>query len=117
MDAHANADRLVSWPRVRHERQLHLDGRGGAGTRRGEHGEERVALGVDFLAVVRRQHPTEKPVVIRQDTRVRVSEPLKHRGGTLDVSEEEGERLRGQGLGFPCDLNTACAGREGYRPL
>jgi hypothetical protein len=65
MDAHPNADRLASWPRVRHERPLHLDGGSSAGTRRGEHGEERVTLGVDFLAVVLRQHQTEEPVVIR----------------------------------------------------
>jgi hypothetical protein len=94
------ADSDASWPRVRQERQLRLDGRSGAGTRRGEHGEERVALGVDFLAVMRRQRQAQEPVVMSQHIRVRVPEPLKHRGGTLDVSEEEGERLGGQGLGF-----------------
>ena len=117
MDAHANADGLANWPRVGQERQLRLDGRRGTSARRGEHGEERVALGVDFLPVVRREHQTEEPVVIGQDTGIRVPEPLKHRGGTLDVSEEEGKRLRGQGLGFPCDVNTACAGRKVTGPL
>jgi hypothetical protein len=49
---------------------------------------------------MRRQRQAQEPVVMSQHIRVRVPEPLKHRGGTLDVSEEEGERLGGQGLGF-----------------
>jgi len=98
VDAHTDADCPADWPWVRNERPLHLDCRSHAGARRREYGEERIALGVDLLAVMRGEGGPDQPVVIGEDLRVRITEVLKYRCGTLDVSKEEGERLRRQRL-------------------
>ena len=96
MDAHPDADRLTVGPWVRPERPLHLDGRGHARAGRGEHREERVALGVDLPAAVRGQPGTDQPVVRGEDLRVRIAQALQQRRRALDVGEEKSERQRGQ---------------------
>ena len=53
MNTHADEDSFGGRPQVRDERLLHLNRCGYAGARRGEHGEERVALSVNLLAGVR----------------------------------------------------------------
>jgi hypothetical protein len=73
VDAHADADCLADWPWVRNECPLHLDCCSHAGARRREHGEERIALGVDLLAAVRGEGGPDQPMVIREDLRVRIT--------------------------------------------
>ena len=101
MHAHPDADFPAGRPPVRAQRPLHLDRRGDARAGRREDREEGVALGVDLPAVMPVQPGPDDPVVIGEDLRVSIAQALQHRGGTLDVSEEEGERLRGQQLGLP----------------
>ena len=96
MNAHADADRFARWPRVGKERPLHLDRRCNAGTRRREHREERVPLSVNLLAAVRAKARSDQPMMISQYIRVRVPKARQQDRGTLDISEQEGERLRGQ---------------------
>ena len=96
MDAHPDADRLTVGPWVRPERPLHLDGRGHARAGRGEHREERVALGIDLPAAVRGQPGTDQPVVRGEDLRVGIAQALQQRRRALDVGEEKSERQRGQ---------------------
>ena len=96
MNAHPDADPLARWPRVGEERPLHLDRRGDAGTRRREHGEERITLGIHLLAAVRGEARPDQPVMIAKHLRVPVTQAHQQRGGALDISEEKGERLRGQ---------------------
>ena len=48
-----------------------------------------------FLAAMSGQALPDQPVMIGQHPRPRVPQPRHHRGGTLDVGEQERERLRG----------------------
>ena len=98
MNAHADADSFACWPRVGKERPLHLDRRGNAGTRRREHGEERITLGVNLLAAVRGEARPDQPMMIGKYLRVPVAQAHQQRRGALDISEEKGERLRSQQL-------------------
>ena len=101
VDSHPHADGFAGWPRMRNKRPLHLDSSGNAGARRRKYGEERIALGVDLLTVMDGQGFPDKPMMVGEDLRIRITQALKHRGRALDVSKEEGERLRGQWCGFP----------------
>jgi len=96
VDAHPDADLLAGRPRVRNERPLHLDDRGHTGPRRGECREEAVTLGDNLLAVVPGQAGADQLMVGGEDLCVRFPQASQHRRRTLDVSKEEGERLRGQ---------------------
>ena len=96
VDAHPDPESFTGWPRIRNERPLHLDSRGHAGARRGEYREERIALGVNLLAAVRGQSRPDQPMMTGENLRVHLPQPPQHRRGTLDVGEQEGERLRGQ---------------------
>jgi hypothetical protein len=96
VDAHPDTDCFARWPRVGKERPLHLDRRCNAGTRRSEHREERVPLGVNLLAAVRAKARSDQPMMISQYLRVRVPKARQQGRGTLDIGEQKGERLRGQ---------------------
>ena len=96
MNAHADADLFACWPRVGKKRPLHLDRRGNAGTRRREHGEERITLSVNLLAAVRGEARPDQPMMIGKYLRVPVAQARQQRRGALDISEEKGERLRSQ---------------------
>ena len=93
VDAHADPDVLAGGPGVGPQCALHVDRRGHAGARRREHREERVALGVHLLTVVRVQAGPDDPVVIGQHPGVGVPELPQHRRGALDVGEQERQRL------------------------
>ena len=81
---------------MRNKRPLHLNSSRNASARRREYGEERIALGVDLLTVMDGQGFPDEPMMVGEDLRIRITQALKHRGGALDVSKEESERLRGQ---------------------
>ena len=106
VDAHPDPDCLTGWPRVRNERPLHLNRRSHASPRRGEYREERVALRVDLLAAMRGEAGPDQPMVVGENLRVRIAQALQQRRGTLDVSEEKGERLRSHRPEAPCEVDT-----------
>jgi hypothetical protein len=70
VDAHADANRFASCPWVRNECLLNLDRRGHAGARRRERREQRVALGVNLLAVVCYEAGPDEPMMNRENLRV-----------------------------------------------
>ena len=96
VETHADTDRFAAWPRVGAERSLHLDRRRDTGTRRREHREERVTLGVNLLAAVCGKARPDQPMMISQYLRVQIPAARQQRRGTLDIGEQKGERLRGQ---------------------
>jgi hypothetical protein len=90
VDTHPHPDVLGGGPGVALDGPLHLHRRRHALPRRGEHGEERVALGVHFLAVVSGQARPDERVMIGQDLRVEtVSQPPQGRRRALDVGKQE----------------------------
>ena len=101
MDAHPDPYHLPGRPRMRQQRPLRLDRRIHTGPRHSEHRENPIPLADDLLAAVRGQGPPDQPVMIGQHPRPRVPQPLRHRGGTLDVGEQECERLRGHSPTLP----------------
>jgi hypothetical protein len=79
--------------------QLGFDDRCRAGAQRGEHREERVALGIPLRPFMGGEPRPNEGVVISEDLGVGVvTEAPEQRRRGLDVGEEEGERLRGQSV-------------------
>ena len=112
MDAHPHPHPLPGRPRMRPQRPLHLDRRIHTGPRRGEHRENPIALAGDFLAAMRGQGRPDQPVMIGQHPRPRVPQPRRHRGGTLDVGEQERERLRGHSPTLPIEVDANRTGQK-----
>ncbi len=107
VDTHPHPDVLPAGPGVCLQRLLHGDDRGQAGARRGEHGEQPVALGVHLPSAVSGQAGPDERAVIGDDLRVAACfQPPQQNGRALDVGEEERERLHGHSL----------EGRPGQRP-
>ena len=120
MNAHADADVLTRGPPMGLEVLLHLDHRRRTSVRRGEDREEAVPLGDDFTSVVGGEPRSNDPVVVREDLGVvNVSQATEKRGRTLDVGEEEGERLRGSKNSDSSDGERAriCRRAWGYRAV
>ena len=70
---HPDPDVGASRPGVAGQLPLHVDGRPNGRDRRGEHGEEGVALGIDDLATLPRQHPANDAAMLREERGVPVS--------------------------------------------
>jgi hypothetical protein len=95
MNAHADADVLTRGPAMGLEVLLHLDHRRYTSVRRGEDREEAIPLSADFTSVVGGEPRSNDPVVVNEDLGVlNFPQTAEKRGRTLDVGEEEGERLR-----------------------
>ena len=59
----------------------------------GEGHEERIPLGVDFMAVSSDERVPKEPLVFPQDLRVpAIAEALEKHGRPLDVGKQEGDR-------------------------
>ena len=70
MEAHPHPEVFPGGPGMGLDGPLHLHRRGHGRARGGEHGEERVALGVHFLAVVSGQAGPDKRLMLGEDLRV-----------------------------------------------
>src|SRR5512133_1985022 len=57
-----------------------------------ERDTERIALCVDFSAVMYRERGTKEPPMLGEEVRVAISEPLDHLRRTIEVGEEKGHR-------------------------
>ena len=73
VDAHPDPHLLAGGPALGAKSQLHLDHRRHTGDRRGEDGEEPVALGADLGPVVRREARSDEGVVLGEDLGVGVA--------------------------------------------
>src|SRR4051812_49283912 len=91
MNAHADPDPAALGPLVLGERLLRVR-RGGDGfARPAERHEERVALSVDLLALVRLEGRSQQAVVRVTDVRVTAAQFSDEAGRTLDVRKQEGD--------------------------
>ena len=95
---------------------LHFDTGGGTSTGRGEHGKKAVPLRAYLLTAVGSECGSDHFVVLGQSLGIHTLAQAGEQGrGPLDVSEQEGERLRGPSLtpgGQTTDLDR---GRELFR--
>ena len=90
VETHADADRAARRPRVLGERTL-SGGRSRDGVRRArECDEERIALGVDLVAVVGAERLPEEAAVRLEQLVVTVTRLVQQARGALDVGEQEG---------------------------
>src|ERR671919_775706 len=79
---------------------LDVDGCPDGRSRGSEHGEERVALGIDDLAPLPRQRLAKDVAVLREERGVPVSQLPQEQRGTLDIGEQERDRSGRQLRGF-----------------
>ena len=94
MHAHPHPDLLPAGPGMCLDGLLHLHHRRHARPRRGEHGEERVSLGVRFPAAVSGQSRPDQRVMVGQYLRVDAfPQAPEQRRRALDVGEQKREGL------------------------
>ena len=85
---------IAARPRMCLQRLLHLQHPRRARRRRGEHGEERIALGIHLPAVVSGNPRPDDRVVVGKDLRVdTLPHPPEQSRRAFDVGEQERERL------------------------
>jgi len=92
VDADSDAELLAVRPFVRHECALGSDGSQDRIPGPRERDEERVALGIDLLAAVRRKRIAKELLMLGEDSAVAVAEALQQLRRSLDVGEEERRR-------------------------
>src|SRR5271170_5956653 len=99
MDAHAHPDPAALRPRMGGKGALHFDRGGGTSTGRGEHGKKAVSLRAYLLTAVGGERGSDHFEVLGQSLGIHTVAQAGEQGrGPLDVSEQEGERLRGPSL-------------------
>jgi hypothetical protein len=99
MDAHPHQDPGAGRPRMGGKSALHFDCGAGTSAGRGEHGKETVSLRAYLLTAVSCERGADHFVVLGQSLGIRrVAQAREQGSGTLDVSEQEGERFRGPSL-------------------
>jgi hypothetical protein len=100
VDAHANAQLLTGGPLVARQGQLHLECCCHTGAGRGEDRKEGVALGPLLDAVVGQEAGADEPVVVFEDLGVEVvAEAAQERRRSLDIGEQERQRLDVESVG------------------
>ena len=105
VDAHPNLHLGAVRPGMSGERTLRLDGGEDGALGGSERVEERVALGIDFVAVVLREGLTEQALVLGQHRGIAVAQPPDELGRALDVREHERHRAARELL---CHWQGAC---------
>ena len=91
---HPHQEILTVRPLVIAERKLHLKSSSDTSARGRERREERVALRALFVTLVRAECAPNDLMMLREHLSVsRGTEASNESGGTLDIREEEGERL------------------------
>jgi hypothetical protein len=99
MHPHPHPDMLPSRPRVRLQSPLQFQHRRHARPRRGEHREERIALGIDLPAVMSGKTRPDQPVMVGKQLCVEIfSQPLNQGRRALDVGKHEREGLHRHSL-------------------
>jgi hypothetical protein len=108
VDAHAHPQLLPVGPFVAGKGTLHLDSGGHTGARGVEEREERVALGPLLLTGVGFEARADEPVVVFEDLRVDVvAEAVQECRRSLDIGEQERQRVDGRSVG---DAPPGCTG-------
>ena len=100
VDAHAHAQLLTGGPLVARQGQLHLECCCHTGAGRREDRKEGVALGPLLDAVVGQEAGADEPVVVFEDLGVEVvAEAAQERRRSLDIGEQERQRLDVESVG------------------
>jgi len=87
MNPHPDPHRRAGRPGRGRERALPCDGGCDGVLSTGEGDEKRVALCVDRVALVRREHLPENPIVLVEHLAVAGAQPAHEAGRVLDVRE------------------------------
>ena len=99
-------------PLMGDQRPLHPDRRARTRPRRGEHRRKLTTPAAGFLAAMHGQARPDQPPIISQHPRIRVPQPLPHRGRILDVGEQERQRLRGHQPGLLIEMDANRIGQK-----